>query len=274
MSVIRREPLPVTAGFAGQELTLASVAAQIAVLAEYEENLMSAIKRFVTVKNGSAMVLTAARDGNKERLLVVPENLMFIGAALATQPALRARFAEVVDMLLKEGRETKEYQEMLAARQQLIEEVRRIDEVLKEMDEEFVYPFVISETTQQHQPDSAPTPPRQPTRIQHSQRERERSPSVHKYSLPEYIFPRRVNGRIFYLRRGYAEIKSGNGKISGEYHVADEYGTVHAVGSSFADADKNWHESRGMSRAISTPREWDIAEQERRAEIGEKYVVR
>lgn len=61
MSVIGREPLPVTAGFTGQELTLASVAAQIAVLAEYEENLMSAIKRFVTVKNGSALVLTTSK---------------------------------------------------------------------------------------------------------------------------------------------------------------------------------------------------------------------
>jgi hypothetical protein len=274
MSVIKREPLRVTAGFTGQELTLASVAAQIAVLAEYEENLMSAIKRFVTVKNGSAIILTATRDGNRERLLVVPENLMFIGAALATQPALRARFAEVVDMLLKEGRETKEYQEMLSARQQLIEEVRRIDEVLKEMDEEFVYPFVISETTQQHQPDSAPMPPRQPTRVQHSQRERTRSRGSHKYSLSEYVFPRRVNGRLFYLRRGYAEIVSVSGKVTGEYHVADEYGNIHAVGDTFAEADRRWHESRGMSPNISTPREWDIAEQERRAEAGQKYHIR
>ncbi len=273
MNARTKEPVPVPDVFDGQTLSLSSVAEQIAVLAEYED-LSSAIRRFVSVKAGNAIALPSTLNEHIQLLYVTPENLMFIAAALASHSRLRSRFVNFVTTLLEEGRKTSEYQEMLAAREQLLDQIRRIDEALKEMDEASVFPFSLSDVMQSTSTDSVKTTGKSGISRQSRRGERTRSRGAHKYSLSEYVFPRRVNGRLFYLRRGYAEIVTPNGKVAGEYHVADEYGNIYAVGNTFAEADRRWHESRGMSPNISTPREWDVAEQERRAEAGQEYHVR
>jgi hypothetical protein len=246
MNATAKKPIPVPDVFDGQTLYLSSVAEEVAVLAEYF-GLLGAINKFVEVKAGNAIALLSTQDKHKQLLYVIPDNRMFITAALASHPRLRGKRASIVTMLLEEGRRTSEYQEMISARDQLNDQIRRVEESLKEMDETFVYPFTLSDMTQPNVTSGTGVPERTlPPRKSH---QRERSPSrrAHKYSLPEYVFPRRINGRIFYLRRGYAEISSNNDKVSGEYHVADGNGKIYAVGDSFAEADRRWHESRGMS---------------------------
>lgn len=256
--------IPVPADFKGKELLIDGFASEVSVLAGYVGGMEQALLMVIGKNAGNALLVSQGKDGTKERVLLVPENILFIQAALASRPSLRPMFKATVIALIENGRQSAEYQAALADLAAIEENRANVQQALRSMTEEYAQPFdaelFVSMWSLDKVIEATPTAAAQPGRVRNSNSNARKG----KWVLPEY--ERVERSGTYYLRQGAWDAEDENGIVrSYPWGIFDEFGALLAAGRSGADADKNWLLSRGMSTSVNSVLRWGVVAAEEAA---------
>lgn len=262
---VEQAEVPVPADFKGKELLIDGFASEVSVLAGYVGGMEQALLMVIGKNAGNALLVSQGKDGTKERVLLVPENILFIQAALASRPSLRPMFKATVVSLIEKGRQSAEYQAALADLAAIEENRANVQQALRAMTEEYAQPFdaelFVSMWSLDKVIEATPTAAAQPGRARSAS---SGSARKGKWSLPEY--ERVERSGTYYLRQGAWDAEDENGIVrSYPWGIFDEFGALLAAGRSGADADKNWLLSRGMSTSVNSVLRWGVVAAEEAA---------
>lgn len=249
--------VPVPADFKGKELLVDAFAGEVAVLSGYVGGMETALQMVIAKNAGNCLLVSQSKEGVKERILLVPQNLLFIQAALASRPSLRPMFKSTVIGLIEAGRATEEYQKGLADLRKIEEDRNNVMDALRIMTQEFAEPFeaelFIALWSLDRIVEATPA-----AASATGKGRANRSSSKHDWSAASY--PMTYKGEEFTLDQGAFEHADENGiSRSWPWAIANSYGQIVAVGTSAADADKNWLASMGMSTSVNSAKRWNAA---------------
>jgi len=254
---VEQTEIPVPADFKGKELLVDGFASEVSVLAGYVGGMEQALLMVVNKNVGNALLVSQTKEGGKELVLLVPENLVYIQAALASRPSLRPLFKETVRSLIETGRKSAEYQKGLSDLAKIEADRQNVIQNLRDLTEQYAAPFdaesFIAMWSLDDVVDAAPAAASATGRGRGT-----RSTSKHNWSAAQYTIT--YKGEQFTLSQGSYSFPDENGiERSWPWAISNGYGQIVSAGTSAADADKAWLASMGMSTSVNSAKRWNAA---------------